>query len=164
MLIVKQVTQNSGHDSKASNLFWGAIVGLGLTVLAASGAPALPNINTNNVVNITNFGAVSSITLTNTTAIQSAIDSAATTNGGCTVEIPAGIYLSGPLTLKSGINLQIDAGAILRMLPFGQYPVTWFTNGGTNVYFTAGNFISASGLTDIAISGSGAIDGQGAPW
>jgi polygalacturonase len=131
--------------------------------------PTLPTINTNNVVNITNFGAVSSTTLTNTTAIQSAINAAAaggTTNGaaGGTVEIPPGIYLSGPITLKSAVNLQLDSGAILRMLPFGQYPVTWFTNGGTNVYFTAANFISASSLHDVEISGSGMIQGQGEPW
>ena len=50
------------------------------------------------------------------------------------------------------------------MLPFGQYPVTWYTNGGTNIYFTANNFISGTSLTDIEISGSGAIDGQGLPW
>jgi hypothetical protein len=134
-----------------------------------TGAPALPNINTNNIVNITSFGAVSSTTLTNTTAIQNAINAATaggTTNGlsGGTVEIPAGTYLSGPLTLANNVNLQLDSGAILRMLPFGQYPVTWFTNGGTNIYFTANNFISGTSLTNIEISGSGAIDGQGLPW
>ena len=161
---MRRTTQNRGYDSWSLNPVWVAVIGLTWIVVGAPGLPALPNINTNNVVNISNFGAIGSTTLTNTTAIQNAINSAATTNGGCTVEIPAGIYLSGPLTLKSGINLQIDAGAILRMLPFGQYPVTWFTNGGTNIYFTANNFISGSGLTDIEISGSGAIDGQGLPW
>src|ERR1039458_10439955 len=87
----------------------------------ALAVPTLPTINTNNVVNITNFGAVSSTTLTNTTAIQNAINAASaggTTNGlsGGTVEIPAGTYLSGPLTLANNINLQLDSGAILRML------------------------------------------------
>ncbi len=136
-----------------------------------SASPALPNINTNNVVVVTNaaYGAIGDGVTTNTAAIQNAINAAAaggTTNGaaGGTVEIPPGIYLSGPLTLGKSVNLQIDAGAILRMLPFGQYPVTWFTNGGTNIYFTAQNFISGSSLTDIEISGSGAIDGQGLPW
>lgn len=124
--------------------------------------PALPNINTNNVVVITNsgYGAVGDGVTTNTTAIQSAISKAAaggTTNGaaGGTVEIPPGIYLSGPLTMASSVNLQIDAGAILRMLPLGMYP------GGTTSGTT---FISGSNLHDIEISGSGAIDGQGAAW
>lgn len=130
--------------------------------------PALPLINTNNVVNVTTYGAVGDDVTTNTLAISNAIVHAAaggTTNGlsGGTVEVPAGIYLCGPLTLKSSVNLQLDAGAILRMLPFGQYPATWFTNG-TDVYFTSPNFISGSSLHDIEISGGGAIDGQGLPW
>jgi hypothetical protein len=139
-----------------------------LSAESSMATPALPVINTNNVVNIVSFGAKGDGVTTNTTAIQNAINSAAaggTTNGaaGGTVEFPAGTFLSGPIVLASAVNLQLDSGAILRMLPFGQYPVTWFTNG-TNVYFTANNFISASGLHDIEISGSGAIDGQGLPW
>jgi polygalacturonase len=117
----------------------------------ALAVPALPNINTNNVVNITDFGAVSSTTLTNTTAIQNAINSAATTNGGCTVEIPAGTYLSGPLTLKSKVNLQIDSGATLQMLPYAKW-------SGTT------DFMLGSGISDVEISGSGTIDGQGSDW
>ncbi len=124
--------------------------------------PALPVINTNNLIVITNavYGAVGDGITTNTVAIQTAISKAAQgglTNGatGGTVEIPPGIYLSGPLTLASAVNLQIDAGAILRMLPLGMYP------GGTNLGTT---FISGSKLHDIEISGFGAIDGQGAPW
>jgi len=117
-------------------------------------------INTNNVVNVLNFGAVGDGITTNTTAIQNAINAAAagpTTNGapGGTVKIPAGIYMCGPLTLKSSVNLQLDAGALLRMLPLGQYP------GGT---VNPANFISGTSLHDIEISGTGAIDGQGAPW
>jgi polygalacturonase len=121
-------------------------------------------INTNNVVLVTNmaYGAVGDDVTTNTTAIQNAINAVAagvTTNGliGGTVEIPRGAnaYLCGPLTLKNNVNLQIDAGAILRMLPIDKYP------GGI---VSPVNFISGSGLTNIEISGSGAIDGQGAPW
>lgn len=121
----------------------------------------LPKINTNNVINVTNapYGAVGNGVVTNTTAIQSAINAAAlggTTNGlsGGTVEIPAGVFLSGPLTMKSSVNLQIDSGATLQMLPYGSYP------GGASPT----DFISASKLHDIEISGSGTIDGQGAAW
>ena len=145
-----------------------AAVGIFLHTSPALALPALPVINTNFIVNVTSFGAVGDGVTTNTTAIQNAINVAAaggTTNGaaGGTVEIPPGIYLSGPLTMASAVNLQIDAGAILRMLPFGQYPVTWFTNGA-NVYFTANNFITGASLHDIEISGSGWIQGQGEPW
>ena len=123
--------------------------------LSALAVPALPSINTNNVFNVTNYGAVGDGASTNTAAIQSAINAATVASGGGTVEIPPGIFLSGPLTMKSSVNLQIDSGAILRMLPLEAYP------GSTN---TGTTFISGSSLHDIEISGGGAIDGQGAAW
>lgn len=144
---------------------------LSLTPSAVAITPWTLSINTNNILVITNtpYNAVGDGVMTNTTAIQNAINAATAggiTNGlrGGIVEIPPGIYLCGPLTFKSSVNLQIDSGAILRMLPFGQYPVTWFTNGGTNIYFTAANFISGSSLTNIAFTGSGMIQGLGEPW
>jgi hypothetical protein len=66
--------------------------------------------------------------------------------------------------MKSGINLQVDAGAILRALPFLQYPVTWMTNASSYWFTNTGNFIGATNLNDVEISGRGAIDGQGQPW
>lgn len=119
----------------------------------------LPQINTNNILNVTNYGAVGDGVTTNTTAIQNAINAAATggkTNGlsGGTVEIPAGVFLCGPLTMKSSVDLQIVAGAMLQMLPYGSYP---------NMSSPT-DFIGASKLHDIEISGSGTIDGQGAVW
>ncbi|HZI31201.1 MAG TPA: glycosyl hydrolase family 28 protein, partial [Candidatus Binatia bacterium] len=110
--------------------------------------PVIPN-ETNNV---TNFGAVGDGVTTNTAAIQAAINALAVgpAHGG-TVEIPPGVYLSGPLYLSNSINLQIDAGATLEMLPYGSYPST-------------ADFISGANLHDIEISGSGTIDGQGADW
>jgi uncharacterized protein YccT (UPF0319 family) len=114
--------------------------------------PTLPNINTANNFNVvTGYGA-STTNANNASAINAAITAAAGATGGGTVEIPGpGIYLTGPLTMKSKVNLQIDAGAILRMLPYG----TW--SGTTPL-------LAYSSLSDLEISGSGAIDGQGGPW
>jgi polygalacturonase len=85
------------------------------------------------------------------------MNAAANANGssGGVVEIPPGIYLSGPLNFSNSVGLRLDAGATLRMLPLDKYP------GGT---VNPKNFISGSGLHDIAITGSGAIDGQGSLW
>ncbi len=86
--------------------------------VAYGGTPALPNIPayTTNVTQAPYY-AVGDGVKTNTTAIQDAINDVSAKGGG-TVQIPGpGIYLSGPLTMKSKINLQIDAGATLRMLP-----------------------------------------------
>jgi hypothetical protein len=138
-----------------------AIPGVLLVLLLGSlhsvAVPLLPAINTNNILNILAYGAVSSSTLTNTAAIQNAINAAATggtTNGlsGGTVEIPAGTYLSGPLTFKSKVNLQLDSGATLQMLPKTGWP-------GISTPFILG-----SSLSDVEISGTGMINGQGAGW
>jgi polygalacturonase len=138
------------------------IVGLGLWADVACGGVSLPQINTNNILTITSapYGAVGDGVTTNTTAIQNAINAAAagpTTNGltGGTVRVPPGVFLCGPLALKNYVNLQLDAGAVLRMLPYSQYP------GGI---VSPPDFITGSSLHDIEISGPGAIDGQGAPW
>jgi len=55
--------------------------------------------------------------------------------------------------VASRINLRVNG--TLRMLPLDKYP------GGTTA---PANFISGAGRHDIAISGSGTIDGQGSPW
>ena len=115
--------------------------------------PALPVIPIG-VYCITNYGALGDGVTTNTAFIQAAID-AALTNGGGTVEVPAGIFLSGPLRLGSQINLHLAANATLRMLPLDKYP------GGTD---DPSSFISGTSLHDVAISGPGMIDGQGTPW
>lgn len=121
------------------------------TGLAQVNNPTLPNINTGNIFNITNapFNATTSST-DNSGAISNAISAASASSGGGTVEIPAGVFLSGPLLLKNGVNLQLDAGATLRMLAYGTWP------GGT----APPDFISATSLHDLEVSGSGTIDGQ----
>jgi len=106
------------------------------------------------VFSIANYGAVGDGAATNTAAIQAAIDACKSAGGG-SVEVPSGVYLCGPLRLFSNVNLHLDDGAVLRMLPLDKYP------GGTD---NPENFISGAALHDVAISGKGTIDGQGAPW
>jgi polygalacturonase/PKD repeat protein len=108
-----------------------------------------PTIPTNNFM-VTNYGAVGDGVTDNSGAIQSAINAAAAAGGG-TVEIPSAgtlsTYESGPIVLSSSMNLQVDAGAMLQMLPETNWP-------GTTT------FISANGVHDIEISGGGTIDGH----
>ncbi|HXR46462.1 MAG TPA: glycosyl hydrolase family 28 protein [Candidatus Limnocylindrales bacterium] len=114
------------------------------------GTPTLPTIPAG-TYNVTNYGAIGDGSTVDTIAISNAVVAASNAGGG-TVEIPAagGAYLCGPLTLKSSINLQIDSGATLKMLPYGTWP------GGTS----PPDFITGSSLHDIEISGSGTIDGS----
>jgi polygalacturonase len=135
----------------------GRFIFAGLLALVLSGRaevnPALPKIP-EKVFSVNDFGARGDGVATNTEAIQSAINAASAAGGGV-VEIPAGIYLCGPIQLASQINLHLVAGALLRMLPLDKYP------GGT---VSPQTFISGDKLHDVAITGGGAIDGQGAAW
>jgi polygalacturonase len=81
------------------------------------------------------------------------------TNGlrGGLVEVPPGIFLCGPLTLKSNVRLQLDSGAVVRALPYGSYP-------GSPYSSAVATFIGGSSITNIAVTGLGIIDGQGEPW
>lgn len=121
--------------------------------LQAAVNPALPDIP-EKVFNVSDYGANGDGQATNTVAIQSAIKAASAAGGGV-VKVPAGTYLCGPIQLASKVNLHLEAGALLRMLPLGEYP------GGT---INPENFITGDKLHDVAITGNGAIDGQGAAW
>jgi hypothetical protein len=126
-----------------------------VSVAVCAGAPALPNIPayTTNVTQAP-YNAHGDGVTDNTTAIQDAIDDVST-HGGGTVEIPGpGVYMTGPLTMKSKINFQIDSGATLRMLPYS----TWYSSYSTTP------LLSLLSLTNIEISGGGGIDGQGLNW
>ena len=122
----------------------------------------LPNIPTTQFP-ITNYGATTS-SLDNSTAINAAI-TAANTAGGGKVVIPAGTFLSGPITMKSNVNFYLSKGAILQLMPYGSgngTPAGSYPNSGTAD--TYNNFISGQSLSNIKISGTGTIEGNGSAW
>lgn len=123
---------------------------------AARANPTLPTIP-DATFNVTSYGAVGNDSTNDTTAIQDAINAASSAGGG-TVIIPAssgGSYLCDPITLASDINLQVNGE--LQMQPYGTYPDSGSTTASEN-------FISGSNLSNVEISGSGVIDGQGSAW
>ncbi len=115
--------------------------------------PALPTIP-HRVFNITRFGATADSIAPATAAIQKAIIACGDAGGG-TVLIPRGTFLCGPIRLANHVDLRLVKGAQLKMLPYGKYP---FIHGKYP------DFIRASNLHDIAITGHGTINGQGAVW
>jgi len=98
-----------------------------------------------------------------TRAIQAAIDAAAAQGGG-TVRLSQGDYVSGTIDLRSHIRLEIMKGArLLGSLDLKDYPerkarrlTVQDTNMGMNQ-----SLIFAEGCTDIALSGEGEINGRG---
>ncbi|EJL64079.1 glycosyl hydrolase family 28 protein [Flavobacterium sp. CF136] len=104
--------------------------------------------------------------LDNSAAINAAIN-AANAAGGGTVVIPAAAspFLSGPITMKSNVNLFISAGATLQLMPYGNgngLPAGSYPNSGTADTYTT--FIYGENLTNIKISGKGTIEGNGSAW
>jgi len=104
---------------------------------------------------ITAFGASPSAS-DNAIFIQKTIDSCSKAGGG-NVIVPAATFLSGPITLKSNINFYIAQGAILEALPYGVYP-----NSGDTTSISS--FIYANGMSNVKVTGSGVIEGQGSAW
>jgi DNA sulfur modification protein DndE len=124
-------------------------------------APALPRIP-DHQVSITDFGAVGDGHTLNTTAITRAINSCAAAGGG-TVLVPPGLWLTGPLALKSNINLHVQQGAILLFsTDHSLYPIMK-TKPSSRSYF-AMSPVYGYELHDVAITGKGILDGAGDSW
>ncbi len=110
---------------------------------------------------VTDFGAVSGTAAVQTESIQRAIDHAAA-NGGGTVHFPAGTFLTGTLTLRTGITLHLDSGAILiGSSRIEDYPpaVDAFIDAVGQNRNTV--LIRAVDCQNVGISGHGTIDGSG---
>ncbi|UXY09291.1 glycoside hydrolase family 28 protein [Kosakonia sp. ML.JS2a] len=117
------------------------------------------------VCNVTHYGSEGhrlQIDL-NTTAIQQAINDCAQAGGG-TVLIPRGNYLTNPLFLKSNVQLKLEKDATLVA---STEIAAWRANEQSR-YAEAENgwlpFISIANASNVAITGEGTIDGQGAVW
>ena len=98
--------------------------------------------------NVADCGAHGDGRTLDTAAIQKAIDDCRGSGGG-TVYFPTGRFLSGTLTLKSNVTLHLTPGAVLL--------------GSTRLadYGPKKHLLFADGVENIAITGGGAIDGQG---
>jgi polygalacturonase len=101
------------------------------------------------------FGIKSNGTTLNTTSIQKAIDYISE-NGGGTLEFTIGRYLTGAIVLKSNVTINLVDGAIL----LGSTNPYDYLNGSGQV--NTFSLVSAYRAENIAITGEGIIDGQGA--
>lgn len=117
----------------------------------------------NKKYNIISFGAKSDLDFNNKAAIQKAIDTCSQ-NGGGTVEVPNGYFLTGPIELKSNVNLHLADNAFLQFSKSKEeYPLIWTNYEGQKRIRTISP-ISAKNQCNIAITGKGIIDGNGFLW
>lgn len=112
---------------------------------------------------ITDFGAKPTLNYINTKAINTAI-TACYRSGGGRVIIPPGVFKTGTIFLKNNVELHLDRGATLlastNLKDFPIQPQPTYRSqkdiGGWRA------LIYGNELTNIAITGSGVIDGDGA--
>ena len=119
---------------------------------------------------ITKYGAKATNTAAqNQKAIQKTIDLCSKKGGGRVV-IPAGqTFLTGAITLKDGVNLHVEEGAVLEFAFEPElYPIVETSWEGLEC-FNLSPCVYAFKAKDIAITGKGTIDGGGSndtwwPW
>lgn len=113
--------------------------------------------------NIAEHGAVGDGKTLNTKAIQAVIETCAQ-NGGGTVLIPKGTFVSGALFLKSGVNLELQEGAVLKgSTDINDYPkIITRIEGHFEPWRAA--LLNGDHVDHLRISGKGTLDGSGEPF
>lgn len=114
-------------------------------------------------VNIKDFGAVQGGQDLNTKAFADAID-AVSKKGGGKVIIPSGVWLTGPILLKSNLELHAEAGAMIIFSTDKKlYPLIETSFEGLNTWRCISP-IYGKDVVNIAFTGSGIWDGSGDAW
>lgn len=114
-------------------------------------------------VSVSEFGGVGDGINLETAAFARAIDHLSERGGGRLV-VPAGVWFTGPIVLKSNINLHLEDRAIILFSPDKDlYPLVETSFEGLDTY-RCQSPLSGRNLENIAITGEGAIDGNGHYW
>ncbi len=117
--------------------------------------PAFPE----QTFNIKDEGAVGDGLFMNTEIINKTIRRCADAGGG-TVIIPAGLWLTGPITMKSHVNLHLDEGALVSFSSdLNDYELI---KSGSK--YDIPSLINGEKLVDVAITGRGIFNGTGEAW
>ncbi len=115
----------------------------------------------NRVYLITDFGAVGDGKTNCTEAFRKAITECNSKKGGGRVVVPAGKFLSGPIQLKSNVDLHIMKGAtiLFSTVPEDYLPLVYTRWEGVEC-MNYSSLIYAFEQENIAITGEGTLDGQ----
>jgi polygalacturonase len=124
-------------------------------ILKRIGAPKFPSKD----FPVTRYGAKSGGKIDCTEAFRSAIEAASRAGGGRVI-VPAGVWLSGAIHLKSGVNLVVEKDATIRFLTDPKhYPIVLTRFEGMEC-MNYSSLVYALDQTNIAITGEGTLDGQ----
>ncbi|MBC9035097.1 glycoside hydrolase family 28 protein [Sphingomonas sp. JC676] len=110
---------------------------------------------------LTQFGGVGDGTKLASEAFRKAIAAASSAPGGGTVVVEAGVWLTGPIHLRSNVELHVTRGATIR---FARDPALYFppvlTRMEGNELMGISPFLYALDCENVAITGHGILDGQ----
>jgi hypothetical protein len=138
---------------------------VGCAVKTQSGANVKPGSSL--VLNVREFGAPHDGKTSATRQIQAAIDAAAAQGGG-TVLVPAGQYVTGTLWMKSNVTLHIDAGATLLgsqdKAEFPEWTSQWEGPNVPKDYRRYAPLFAGENLENVALVGRGTVDARGEMW
>jgi len=112
---------------------------------------------------ITSFGAVGDGKTLNTQAIQSLIDKMAKEGGG-TVVVPEGTFITGALFFKQGVNLYIEKNGTLKgSVEQNDYPQVKTRWEGIERVWTSA-LLNFTDMNGVDFGGDGTVDGSGDVW
>ena len=139
------------------------VAGTAAAQTPASLPPVKPTAFRADTFSIAKFGGVADGLTANTIAFQQAIAACAAKGGGV-VLVPAGLWRTGPIELKSNVNLHLAAGALVqfseKMSDYQLIKTNWeglaAVRNQPQVY--------GKNLENVAVTGRGILDGAGAAW
>lgn len=112
---------------------------------------------------IVDYGAQRDSGVAATEAVAAAV-AAASRDGGGTVYVPAGTFITGAVVLRSNIELHLSPGAVLSFSTDPvDYPAVDSRWEGVKRQVHA-SCIYAEDAVNVSITGSGTLEGNGAPW
>lgn len=117
----------------------------------------------NDTINVLTHGAKPDGITLNTKAINDAIATCSQKGGGV-VLVPAGLWITGPIELKSNVNLHLKKSAtLLFTTDKSQYALVEGAYEGKRAARNQSP-VSGTNLENVAITGQGIVDGNGDVW
>lgn len=110
--------------------------------------------------NIVDFGAIGDGKTLNTVAFAKAIETLDKAGGGQLI-VPKGIWVTGPIEVKSNMDFHVEEGAIVQFSSdITQFPLHEMSPGKYDVVSP----IWGDNLHDVSFTGKGIFDGAGGAW
>ena len=145
-------------------LCWGSTAIAAAPADPAADIKVAPPVIPDRQFNIKDFGGIGDGATLNTNAFRNAV-AAISAAGGGHLEIPPGVFMTLSFPMTSHMDLHLDAGSRIKspesLTAWGFPDPQTATQDDLDEFANRGGIIYGRGLTDLAITGTGTIDGSG---